>query len=426
MQVKKTSSDDMHAVFMVVASENELNSLKEHVLSHFQDRVKVPGFRAGKIPPSVLEKNVDQDSLQGHFLEEAIEQMYAQAANELNLRPVDQPKISIKKFVPFSTLEFEVDVAVVGDIKLPDYKKIKKARPSVTITDKDINSVIDSLKTRLADKKDVDRAAQSNDQLWIDFEGVDASGKPVTGADGKNYPLMLGSNTFIPGFEDNLIGLKTGEEKSFTLTFPKDYGVKTLANKKVTFNTSVIKVQEVVEPKLDNDFAKKAGPFETVQQLKADIKKQLTHEKKHEADRQYENELVREIASKSKVNVPDILVDEQIERMEQDERQNLAYRGQTWEEHLKEEGVTAEQHREQNRVTADERVKMSLVLSEIAELEKLEVTPEELEIRLQILKGQYKDPQMLAELDKPEARRDVASRILTEKTVQKLVNYSHR
>ncbi|MFA6132369.1 MAG: trigger factor, partial [Patescibacteria group bacterium] len=424
MQVKIEYPSKTEAVMTVIPTDAELQNIKEHVLTHFQDKVKVPGFRSGKTPVSLIEKHVEPEALQSQFLEEAIEQLYGQSIRAQKVRPVDRPEIAIKKFVPFTTLEFEAKFPVVNVIKLADYKKIKKAKVAVKLTAEDVNDVIKSLQQRISDKKDVDRAAKAGDQVWIDFKGTDAKGKPVNGADGKDYPLTLGSNAFIPGFEDNLIGLKANQDKTFTLTFPKDYGVAALAGKKVTFEVSVTKVQEVVEPKVDDDFAAKVGPFKTVAELKADIKKQVGLERQQQSDRQYESDLVREIAKKSELEIPKVLIDDQVERMEQEERQNLVYRGQTWEEHLKDEGVSEQQHKEQKRPEAEERVKISLVLAEVADNEGLQVTGEELDVRMQLLRGQYQDPAMQAELNKPQARSDIASRILTEKTLEKLVGYA--
>ncbi len=424
MQISLSHTTDTEVKLTIVANEAELNVMKDQTLAKFQGQVKMAGFREGKAPLSMVEKNIDPEALQSEFLENAINQMYIQAINEQHLRPVDNPKVELKKFVPFTTLEFEADVSVIGAVKLPDYKKIKKTLTVVKPTADDVKEVVKQLQNRMADKKDVDRAAKAGDQTFIDFKGVDAKGVAVNGAEGQDYPLHLGSNTFIPGFEDNVVGMKAGEEKTFTLPFPKDYNVKALAGKKVTFTVTVTKVQELVEPKADDDFAAKAGPFKTIDELKTDIKRQLTAEREQEAARTLENELIQEISSKATVSVPKVLVDQQIDRIENEERQNLVYRGQTWEEHLKEEGVTAEEHREQKRPVAEERVKASLVLSEISEQEKIDLTPEELDLRITLIKGQYQDPAMLAELDKPEAKSDIASRILTEKTVAKLVDYA--
>lgn len=423
MQVKKTI-ENTNATLTIIAHEADLSPLKQHVLLHFQNKVKVPGFREGKVPLAMVEKHVDQAAFQSEFLEEGLSQMYAQAVQEANLRPVSRPEVEIKKFVPFTDLEFVVKVEVVGDIILGDYKKLKVIQPKVEITADDVKGVIQSLQTRMAEKKDIDRPAKEGDQVWIDFSGVDAKGVAVSGADGKDYPLVLGSNTFIPGFEPAITGLSAGEEKTFDVTFPKDYQVKALANQKVTFRVTVTKVQEVVEPKVDDEFASKVGPFKTVADLKADIKKQLKIERENQASREYETALVKELAATSTVAIPETLIQEQIDRIENEERQNLVYRGQTWEEHLKEEGVTPEQHRAEKREAAEQRVKMGLVLSAVAEAENLSVTPEELEIRIQTLKGQYQDAAMQSELEKPENRQDLVSRILTEKTLQRLISYT--
>lgn len=426
MQVKIEHPTTTEAALTIVATPEELTSIKTHVMGHFQGKVKVPGFREGNVPPAVLEKHVDQNMLQTEFLEEGIEQLYSQALQAHKIRPVGQPQISIKKFVPFNTLEFEATVPVIGELKLANYKTMKKPKTEVKLTAKDVDEVLKSLQNQLAEKTDVDRAAKDGDEVWIDFVGTDSKGQPVNGAEGKNYPLTLGSNQFIPGFEDNLLGLKANDEKTYTLTFPKDYGVAALANKDVTFTVTVSKVRAVSLPKLDDAFAAKAGPFKTLADLKADIKKQVGLERQKEADRLYERELVVAIAAKSTVTIPDMLVDQEVERIEQEERQNLIYRGQTWEEHLTEEGVTPEEHKAQKRPQAAERIKQSLVLAEIAEAEGLTVTPEELEIRMQLLKGQYQDPAMQAELAKPETRRDIASRILTEKTLEVIVSYASK
>lgn len=424
MQVKVESKSSTETLLSVVATDAEIKNIKEHVLTHFTDKVKVPGFRAGKVPANILEKHIDPEALQTEFLQEAIEQLCEQAIRAQNIRPVDRPNVSIKKFVPFTTLEFDATLLVVGNVKLADYKKVKKARAEVKLTADDVNDVVKSLQERMSEKKDVDRAAKSGDQVYIDFKGTDTKGEPVNGAEGKDYPLVLGSNSFIPGFEDNLIGLKANDDKTFDVTFPKDYGVAALANKKVTFAVSVIKVQEVVLPKADDAFAAQAGPFKTLAELKADIKKQVGLERQQQAERQYESDLVREIAAKTTMDVPPVLIDQQVERIEQEERQNIMYRGQTWEDHLKEEGVTAEEHKAQKRPAAEERVKISLILAEIADLEGLTVTTQELEERLSLYKNQYQDPQMQAELNSPQAKSDIASRILTEKTLAKLTGYA--
>lgn len=427
MQIARTQPAATTTKLKITAAQAELDNIKQGVLTHLSKDVKVPGFRAGKAPAAMVERQVNPSLLQSEFLEHAVNDLYVEAAQREKLRPVAQPKVEVTKFVPFTTLEFTVEVEAVGDIKLPNYKLMKLAPKAVSVTAKDVNEVVENLRQRAATKKDVERAAKSGDETIIDFAGVDAkTKKSIDGADGKEYPLTLGSNSFIPGFEDELIGLKAGGEKTFTLTFPADYGAKELQNRAVEFTVIVLKVREQTLAKLDDAFAASVGPFKTVAELKADIKKQLTAERQREADRDYDNELLEKIAAKTVVAVPDALIEEEIDRAEEEEKRNIVYRGQTWQEHLDSEGLTAEQHREKQREGATLRVKAGLVLGAVADAENIAVTPEELEIRIQLLKGQYPDPAMQAELEKPENRRDIHSRLMTEKTLDKLRSYAKK
>lgn len=424
MHVVKTNNSNTEVKLTITAAEPDLAVFKNVILKKLSNQVKMPGFREGTAPISLVEKNVDQNQLQTEFLDLALTELYAKAAQNEGVRPVTRPDVQIKKFVPFSELEFEVTTNIIGQIKLPNYKTITSEKPAVSVVAKDIDDVVKSLQVRMAERNDVDRAAKSGDQVLIDFVGFDDKDQPVSGADGQDYPLLLGSNSFIPGFEDNLIDLKTGQEKTFTLTFPKDCGVSTLANKKVTFKVTIKKVQEMIEPKVDDDFAAKCGPFKTVKELKDDIKKQLTHEREHDATKTHQNDLVKKIVDKSSVALPDALIDQQVAYNIDEVRRNLAYRGQTYEEYLELEQKTEEEYKKEViRPQAEQQLKTSIVLAEIAEKEKISVTPEELEVRLQLLKGQYaSDPQMQAELEKPENRQDIASRMQTEKVLNFLTN----
>ncbi len=421
MQTKREQISPTTVKLTISADQAVLDATKEAVIKQLASDAKVPGFRPGKAPANLVEKQLDPALLQTEFLDRAVNQLYVDAVQQEKLRPASQPEISITKFVPFNTLEFTAQLEAVGDIVLADYKKIKLALTVPAVTAKDVEDVLSNLRRRAAAREPVERAAKAGDEATINFKGTDAkSGEPIEGADGQDYPLELGSRTFIPGFEEEVIGLKPGGEKTFNLTFPKDYGVAALQNREVTFAVTVTKVQQLKEPKLDDAFAASVGPFKTVAELKADIKKQLKAEKQQEANRNFDNELLDKIAAKSTVAIPEALVEEEIDRMEEEEKRNLAYRGQTWQEHLDAEGLTAEAHREQKREAAAGRVKAGLVLGAIADQERVTVTPEELEIRMQLLKGQYPDPAMQAELDKPENRRDIATRMMTEKTLDLL------
>lgn len=425
MQVKRDQISATKVKLTVTADQKVIDQVKKATLERASQTVKVPGFRPGKAPLNLVEKQVDSSLFQAEFLEQAVNHLYVEAAQHEKLRPVTQPEINITKFVPFTTLEFTAEVESVGKIKLPDYKKIKVDTKPAEVTAKDVDKVIDNLQTRGASKEAVKRAAKLGNEVLIDFAGRDAkTNGAIAGADGKDYPLILGSNAFIPGFEDKLIGIKTGDKIEFPLVFPKDYGVKTLQSKKVIFAVTAHKVSEVVKAKLDDAFAASVGPFKTVTELKADIKQQLVTEAKREQQRVYDNTMLEKIADKSTVAMPDALIEDEIGRMEAEEKRNITYRGQTWQEHLVEEGIDETAHRAKQRPGAELRVKAGLVLAEVAELENITVTPEELEIRIQLLKGQYNDATMKSELDNPESRRDIMSRMLSEKTLDRLRSFS--
>lgn len=425
MQITREQVNPTSIKITVVADQAALDAIKQNVLQNISQNIKVPGFRPGKAPATMVEKQVDPAQLQTQFLDEAINRFYTHAIQQEKLRPVAQPEISIVKFVPFSTLEFTATVESVGEVTLGDYKTVKVTMEKPVVVADEVTTVLNNLRQRAASRKLVQRAAKTGDEVVIDFKGEDAATKePIEGADGTKYPLVLGSKSFIPGFEDELIGVKPGDSKTFTLKFPKDYGTAALQSRKVTFAVTVHTVHELNEPKLDDAFAASVGPFKTLAELKSDIKKQILQEKSSEAQRRFDNELLEKIAEKSEVAIPESLIEEEVERIEEDEKRNVIYRGQTWQEHLDAEGVTAEEHRAKQRPAAELRVKAGLVLGEIAEQEKITVTPEELEVRIQLLKGQYPDNTMQAELDKPENRRDILSRMLTEKTLVKLRAYA--
>jgi trigger factor len=408
----------------IVTEPADLTPVKASVLKELAKDVKMAGFRKGHAPDALVEKNVDQSVLQSRFLDAAVSQLYMQALVEERLRVVAPPSVNVTKFVPFTTLEFTATVEVLGEVKLADYKKFSFARANEAVTDKEVDVVIEDLRARSAERHEVERAAKDGDELVMDFTGLDAKTKdPIEGAAGKDYPIVLGSNTFIPGFEPELIGMKAGGEKTFVVTFPKDYGAKDLQSKKVSFTVQAKRVNEVKLPEVDDEFAAKLGP-KTVADLKTDIKAQLGAEKANQAERKLENDILGALAEKSKLEVPKVLVEEEVERMLAEEKRNLLYRGQTWQEHLDAEGKTEEEHRAEHTEQAEIRVKSGLVLGEVAQAEGLDVTEEELDQRIAQLKQQYSDAQMQAELDKPENRRDIASRILTEKTIELLKTYA--
>ncbi len=426
MQISRTDLSKTEIKLTISATATELTPIKDEVVKRLGKSVKVQGFRKGTAPQAMIEKNIDPSLLQSDFLDEAMTQLYAHATKKEDIRPVTRPEVAVKKFVPFTELEFEVTTSIIGKLKIADYKNVRVAREKVTVAAKDITEVLESLQKRAAEKKEVTRAAKDGDEAVINFKGVDKDGKAIEGAEGKDYPLVLGSKAFIPGFEDNVIGMKPGDEKAFEVTFPKDYGAKDLAGAKVTFTVTLTKLNELVEPKADDDFASKVGPFKTLAELKDDIKKQLTAEREREAESKYQNEVVKAVADESDVELPQALIDQQVTYNIDEVRRNLMYQGQTFEEALKAEGKTEEEYKKDLIPQAKNQLIASIVLAEIADKENLQVAVADLDAQIAQLKTQYKDAAMQAELDKPENRSDIASRMLTEQTVNLLVSYASK
>jgi trigger factor len=423
MQINQKNVSSTQVKLTISADSDELNKAKHATLTTVGAKLKLPGFRPGKAPLSVIEKNADQQTVNSQFLDLLVNTLYKKAISKQSLRPVSEPRVSITKFVPFTNVEFEVNLDVIGQIKLADYHKIKKSLSKVSVTAKDVDEVLSSLQEKESVKTPSLLPVKKGDEVVIDFQGFDSKDKSINGAKGNNYPLIIGSNKFIPGFETNLIGVKADESKTFTVKFPKDYAVKTLASKNVRFEVKVKNVNTLTKLPINDDFAKKISPLESLKELKEDIKKHLLNEKQNQANQRYETDLIKEIVTKSKIDLPSSLIDQQVEQLKTETRQNLAYRGQTWPEMLKEEGLTEEQFVKKHLLNeAEDRVKAGLILAEIANKEDIELTKSEVDEYIEQLKSQYQDEAMRAQLDKPEAKQDIASRLITQKTIAKLVN----
>jgi trigger factor len=424
--VKKPSDTQVHLTVTLVAED--LAPIQQKTIARLAKSVKAPGFRAGKVPAAIAAKQIDPNHLSQEVLEDAVNATAVEVLDAENIVPLDRPKVDVVKYVPGEELEYTAEIEVIPAIKLGDYKKLKATKPKVDIGDKEVNEVIERLQVSMATKEDVDRAAKDGDEIIMDFTGTDADGKEVAGASGNDYPLTLGSGTFIPGFEEGLVGKKAGDKLDLPLTFPKDYHHKPLAGVKVTFAVTVKAVKEVKSPELDDEFAAKAGPFKTVAALKADITRELTEQKEREAIDKMKDELVEQLVKGSHVPAPEVLVNDQINSIERDFVQNLMYRGMTLEQYLEQQGWTKDEWREKElREQAARRVQVGLALAELSKAEGIEVGREELDARLKEMLEKYGNtPDIAKQLDTPETRRDIANRMLTEKTVDRLVEINSK
>lgn len=275
----------------------------------------------------------------------------------------------------------------------------------------------------MAEKKEVKRAAKLGDEAVIDFVGKKGD-EAFPGGTGNDYPLELGSNSFIPGFEEAIVGLKAGDKKDIELTFPEDYHAAELAGQKVTFETTVKSINEKALPELNDEFAAKTGPFTSMDELNADIERELKAQKEREANDEQKDDVVKQLVAKSKVSVPTVLREDQVRSIEQDLMQNLMYQGMTIEQYWQQKGYADRDAwvKGEAEEAADNRIKAGLVLAELSKELNIEATADELADHINVYKQQYaNNPEMAKRFDEPEIQREVANRLITEKTVDELV-----
>lgn len=423
MKTTVTHESDTRVKVVVAADHAELAAAEQVALKRLAKTVKVNGFRTGHVPLEIVKKHADPNALAQETLDAALNRAVAEAFLNNDLQVLARPEVEIKKYVPGELLEFTAEADVLPEVKLGDYKKLKAKKAAVSVEKKEIDEVIERIRKGLSEKKEVKRAAKLGDEMVIDFVGK-KDGEAFQGGTGKDYPLVLGSNSFIPGFEDALVGLKAGDTKDVKLAFPKDYHVKDLAGQDVVFEVTVKKVNSVKLPALDDKFAAKAGPFTSMDDLRKDIKAEITAQAERKATDDLKDELVKQLVAKSTVSVPSVLRDDQIRSLEQDLRQNLTYRGRTLEQYFEEKGYADRDAwvKAEANDAADARIKAGLVLAQLSKELKIEATADELAAHINAYKQQYSNnPKMAKHFDKSEAQREVANRLITEKTIDKLV-----
>jgi trigger factor len=423
MKISNKEISSTQAIYAVEASSDELLSYKLKTLNANRTNVKVPGFRPGKAPVDMIEKHLDPAKLQNDFLNQIINDLYLRSIDELVLRVVNEPKIDIIKFVPYSSLEFKVEVEVITKIKLPDYKSFNIKQIKLPVTKEQLDNTLQELKLRGAKYTPVDRAAKLGDQVEMDFEGSDAKTKEILAqASGMDYRLILGSKNFIPGFEEQLVGVKVGATKSFDITFPKDYQDQSFKSRKVTFNVTIKEVSEVEQPKLDDKFAASLGPFKTFKEFESELKRQIEVENNTESLKRYEEDILNKLAESTVVDIPKGLLESEIIKLESDAKQSALYRGQSWSEFLSSIGKDEADYHKDLEKLATIRIQGGLAIGEIAKEENIVVTQIELDEKLAQLKQQYTDPQMLEELDNPNNKREIMMRLLSEKVLDRIKN----
>ena len=368
--------------------------------------LKVAGFRKGKVPDDIIEKEITPERVLYNAGDLAIRKIYVDAVVKNNLPAIGEPKIELDNIAKGEPLKFRAVVELLPEVKLKDFKKdIEKinkkfAGKKTEIKDDDVQKELDVLAQQKVKLVTVNREAKEGDQVEVDFD-VLINNVPVEGGSAKKHPVIIGANKFIPGFEEQLIGMKAGEEKEFELEFPKDYHAKNLAGKKAKFKVKVNLVQERILPKIDDEFAKGFGKFKSLKELKDNLRHGLEHEAEHKKDDEWKKELIEALLDKVEVEIPEVLIENELEVMMRELENDVMRLGLTKEQYFQQIKTTEEEMKKQWREKqAPNRVKAALLLKKIAEDNKLQPPKEEIEKHVnQIVQQQTAYGQDPAQLD---------------------------
>ncbi|MFA5820963.1 MAG: trigger factor, partial [Candidatus Gracilibacteria bacterium] len=346
--------------------------------------VKVKGFRPGHVPPHVLEQYIDKKYILAHAQDLAIREAYVEAAMKEKLDVVSKPKIKIGEGEP---LNFTATVAVMPEVEIKDHASIKVPHHEAKVTEKDVEDVISQLKKTSTTYKEVDRAAKKGDRVEVDFEGFDGE-KAVESTKSQNHPVILGSDSLIPGFEDHLAGLKKGEKHEFDITFPKDYHKKDFQNKKLKFKVELKMVEEAAEPVLDEAFVEKVtGKKQSVAELKKLIEKDIHARKTEEAKTKRESEYIEALLKKTKIDLPQSMVEEELDYMIDEAKHDLEHRGVNFEQYLEKAKTTLADLRKKYLPEAEKRISIRLSLQKLIKEEGIKVTDADLKAEIAKIKS---------------------------------------
>ncbi|MCD8500982.1 MAG: trigger factor [Bacillaceae bacterium] len=354
-------------------------------------KVNIPGFRKGKIPRGMFEQRFGVESLYQDALDILLPTAYGEAIQETKIEPVDRPDIDVEQMEKGKNLIFKATVTVKPEVQLGDYKGIEVEKVDTTVTDEDVDNEVKALQEKQAELVVVEEGTvESGDTVNIDFDGY-VDGEAFEGGKAENYALEIGSGSFIPGFEDQLIGMKSGEEKDVEVTFPEEYHAENLAGKPAVFKVKAHDIKRKQLPALDDDFAKDVNEdVETLEELKQNIREKLVKDKEHHADHQTRDTLVQKVAENATIDIPEAMVTTEVDRMLEEFGQRLQAQGMNLEMYYQFSGSDEDAMREQFKADAEKRVRINLTLEAIVEQENLDASDEEVEKELEKMSELYK------------------------------------
>lgn len=372
-----------------VAAEQVAQAL-DKAFKKVVQKVNVPGFRKGKVPRGIFEARFGVESLYQDAIDILLPEAYTSAIQEAGIEPIDRPDVDVEQFAKGQSFKFKATVTVKPEVTLGEYKGLEVPATDTAVGEEEIAAELNRLQQRHAELVVLDEGpAQLGDIAVIDYEGF-LDGVPFEGGKGERHSLELGSGSFIPGFEDQVVGLNIAEDKEINVTFPEDYQAENLAGQAVVFKVTLHEIKRKNVPDLDDEFAKDVSEFDTLDEYKADLAEKLSDRKKKDADRTREAAVIDKASANAEVEVPPVMIDSEVEQMLRDFEQRLRSQGMNLDLYYQFSGQDESALKAQMTSDAEKRVRHNLVLEAIAKAENLEVSDEEIEEELNNLSGVYK------------------------------------
>ncbi len=396
---------------------------EKKALEDLGNHIKVDGFRAGSIPEDIIRQNVTEEVLKGSTLDYLLQQTYAEAIQKNDIHVIARPKVDIKTDIKKEGDDFvyEAVVAVMPEIKMGDYKKIKITREEAKVEPKKIEETMQLVMDRFAEWENIDRKAKKGDRGELEFEGFDEEGKAIPNTASKNHPVVLGEGVMVPGFEDAVMGMGVGEKKEFDVTFPKDYHAQPMQGKKVKFKLSLTRLEEKKEQKMDDAMVEKiTGEKQNVADFKKRVEEDLKVEVEKKNKQEFENKVVTEILKITKVDVPETLIDQEIEGMLGEQKQRVQQQGMEWDKYLEHIKKTEDDFKKDMKNPAEERIKARLGVQEVIKEAKIEVSDKEVEEKMEEMLKKYPEDQQKQAREQFEKDDKAAAYLRNEISADKL------
>ena len=423
MKVSAEKIENQQVVLTIEVVAAELDKAEERACKRFAAQVNIPGFRKGKAPRKIVEQHVGKQTV----LQEAFDyfiapEALADALKDQNMEDiVARPKIEPVTLEDGKDVVFKATVVPRPEVKLGEYKGLKIAKDAVNVTDEDVQKQLKSMADHQAKMVDAPEgsAVQDGDFTTLDFQGF-VDGEAFEGGEGKDYPLQIGSKSFIPGFEDQLIGAKIGEEKEVQVKFPEEYHAKELAGKDATFKCTIRSIKHKELPAIDDEFAKSVSKFDTLDALKADIRKNLEANGERKAENDRKAKAIETATENTTVDIPPVMIDNEVTRMVREMEMRLAQQGMQLEQYLQFAGTDIAKLREQYRETAEKNVRTGLMLEEVAKAESIKVEAADLDKEVETMAAAYgATPKQVKKIIAEQGRlNDLAATVLRNKTMQ--------